>query len=139
MFMNFFIKLCQVLNKNVHSRIQHAVQSHSMLLSVPKYSIVQYCTSDIFDRSSVVTVISFAAFYDADNDTVGINNNEVTTKVETYRKTYTFSLHLISPLWNVNNLLHFPGFLPVFTRPLMGKPNFCGYLISRFLSYSQNS
>jgi len=53
-----------------------------------------------------------------------------------YCKTLYFRCILISRFWNVEILLHFnlafPSVLLVFTRRLMGKLNFCGYLISRF-------
>jgi len=54
-----------------------------------------------------------------------------------YCKTLYFRCILISQFWNVEISLHFnlagfPSVLLVFTRPLMGKLNFRGYLISQF-------
>jgi len=48
-----------------------------------------------------------------------------------YCKTLYFRCILISRFWNAEILLHF-NLVLVFTRPLMGKLNFRGYLISRF-------
>jgi len=53
-----------------------------------------------------------------------------------YCKTLYFRCNLISRFWNLEISLHFnlafSQFLLVFTKSLMGKLNFRGYLISRF-------
>jgi len=63
-------------------------------------------------------------------------NVEIFLKSFIYCKTLYFRCILISRFWNVEFhcilIWHFPSVLLVFTRPLMGKLNFRGYLISRF-------
>jgi len=111
----------------------------------------QYCDCHTWLLCTVCFHISINSVWQCSNNILGWNLQLATPQCKhtqlkcqqilnnqyfNYCKTLYFRCILISRFWNVEITLHFNLALSqcstiVYVRPLMGKLNFCGYLISR--------